>query len=129
VTVRGHYEPVALEQIDRVSVDGGKLVLDGGGASVAVTLPASADTSQPTRHWALTTEREVGTGRRSLTFTHNQSVEDFTVELPIEDAEIRFGVFAGRESGEVMAFAWGQKSKSYWGYLTIMGAPESSPSR
>src|SRR5262245_10641757 len=83
VVVRGQYEPVALDQIDRVSIDNGKIVLHGSSTTVTVGPPPTADMSQSRRHWALTTENELKNGLRALTFTHNMSVEDFTLELPI----------------------------------------------
>jgi hypothetical protein len=122
VVVRGQYEPVALDQIDRVSIDNGKIVLHGPSTSVTVGPPPTADMSQSRRHWSLTTENELKDGQRALTFTHNMSIEDFTIELPVGSAELRYGSFADREEGEVMVLAWGAASKSFWGYLTIKGA-------
>jgi hypothetical protein len=114
----GAYTPVVLDSIERVSVDAGKLVLRGSSSSVAIDPPASADLSKPTRNWALTTESDLD-GRRSLTFTHAQSVEEFTIELPPGQGNVLYGVFAAPADREVMVLAWGAESRSYWGYLTI----------
>jgi hypothetical protein len=116
--VRGELVPVALDRVGRVSVDKGKLVLHGSLLTVAVDPPASADVSQPTRVWALTTEAHVD-GKRVVTFTHSESVEDFSIELPGSDAELLYGVFPSKTGGEVMVLAWGSETRCYWGYLTI----------
>jgi hypothetical protein len=122
VVVRGQYEPVALDQIDRVSIENGRIVLHGSSSTVTVEPPPTADMSQSRRNWALTTENELKDGQRALTFTHNMSVEDFTIDLPVGSAEIRYGTFADQKEGEVMVLAWGAESKSYWGYVTIKSA-------
>jgi hypothetical protein len=121
VQVKGEYSSIALDRVDRVSIENGKIVVHGSAGSVALEPPAGADTSQPTRTWALTTETEAGR-KRLVTFTHAMSIQDFTIELPEGDDELRYGVFANHQSGEVMVFAWGSNSKSYWGHLTIHGA-------
>ena len=121
LTVSGQYHAVALPAVDRVSLSSGALVLHGGAAAYQPVLPAAADTSRPTRNWALTTELDTSGDGRALTFTHNISVQDFTIELPVGEAEIRYGAFVSRDGGEIMILAWGANSKSYWGYLTISG--------
>lgn len=120
--VRGEFSPVLLDRVARVSVDKGKLVLHGTFGTVAMDPPASADVAQPTRVWALTTEAVVD-GKRAVTFTHSESVEDFSIELPGSDAELLYGVFASRAGGEVMVLAWGDQARSYWGHLTIARRP------
>ena len=116
--VRGQYAPLALDSIDAVSIRDGQLVLRGASGEATVDAPAGADLSRPTRHWALTTEATAD-GRRVVTFTHSQSVEDFTIELPEAAAELRYGVFSAPGGGEVMVFAWGGGGQSFWGHVTI----------
>jgi hypothetical protein len=116
--VQGQYTPVALESIDGVSIQEGKLMLRGPSGTIAVDPPAGADLAKPTRHWALTTEA-AGDDHRTITFTHSQSVEDFSIELPPANAELRFGVFSGPGGGEVMVLAWGTGGRSFWGHVTI----------
>lgn len=118
MTVRGEYKELTLDRVDSVSVDGGKLVFHGTG-TIAVDPPASADTSKVVRHWALVTEGDGDGHVRAVTFTHDMSLEDFTIELPSSDAMLHYGVFAGPDGTEVMVFAWGKDSQSYWGYVTL----------
>ncbi len=118
--VRGEYRPVALVDVDRVSIANGKLVLHGGAASVTVDLPAGVDTSKPTRNWALTTDTSAGS-QTAYTFTHAETLDDFTIELPAGEGELRYGVFERGSGGEVMALAWSQGGKSYFGWLSITG--------
>ena len=118
--VRGEYAPVTLAEVDRVSIEGGRLVLHGGAARVTVDLPAGVDTSQPTRNWALTTDTSAGS-QTSYTFTHAESLDDFTIELPATDRELRYGVFKNGSGAEVMALAWSHEGKSYFGWITITG--------
>ena len=125
VQVKGEYSSIALDRVDRVTIANGKIVIHGAAGSVTVDPPAGADASKPTRTWALTTETEVGR-KRLITFTHAMSIQDFTIELPEGDDELRYGVFSTPQAGEVMVLAWGSNSKSYWGYLTIHGASSES---
>ena len=118
LTVRGQYVGVeALDRVERVSIDNGRLVLRGS-TTVTVELPPSADPTMPVRHWALLTETDLGR-MRAINFTHDESLDEFTIELPASMAPLRFGVFAGRDGAEVMVFAWGDNSRCYWGYVTI----------
>jgi hypothetical protein len=106
--IRGEYAPVKLPEVDRVSIEGGKLVLHAAAASVTVELPAGVDTSKPTRNWALTTDTDQG-DRTAYTFTHAESLDDFTIELPSADGQLRYGVFEHGSAGELMALAWAGK--------------------
>ena len=81
-------------------------------------VPGGANPDKPQRTWALTTEGTGDSGRR-FTFVHNESLADFSIELPPSEAPLRFGVLEGPSGGDVMIFAWGEKSRSYWGYVTI----------
>ena len=120
--VRGEYSPAALDRIARVSIDSGKIVLNGTSASLTLDPPAGADTSLPTRNWALTTDASTDE-KRSLTFTHNQSVEDFTIEVPPGGADVLYGVFTGPGGTEVMVLAWDSGTDRFWGYVTIARRP------
>jgi hypothetical protein len=124
VIVKGQYSSLALDKVDTVSMKDGQLVVRGSFESVAVTLPAAADPTKPVRHWALVTEANVN-DRRVLTFTHDESLDDFTLELPPTDAGVHYGVFEGRDGAEVMVLTWGADSKCYWGYVTIVHTPAS----
>ena len=121
LSVNGQYASVAIDHIDRLSVDGDQLVLHGSSASVTVPLPPGADQPKPGEHWALVTESNDG-GKRTLTFTHEQSLDDFTIRLPASDAELRYGTLPGKTGDDVLVFAWGKDSRSYWGYVTIARA-------
>ncbi len=118
VTVTGEYQPIAIDQIDRLSVERGKLVLHGSSATVIVDLPPATDPAKANQQWALVTEGEEN-GKRTLTFTHEQSLDDFTISLPAGDAELRYGTLSGRAGDDVVVFAWGRDSRSYWGFVTV----------
>jgi hypothetical protein len=121
VVVDGEYSSLALDKVDTVSMKDGQLEVKGSFDSVAVTLPAGADAARPLRHWALVTDANVN-DKRQLTFTHDQSLDDFTLELPPGDAEVHYGVFEGRDGAEVMLLTWGADARCYWGYVTIVHA-------
>ena len=118
LTVRGEYNAVAIDQIDGMALRDGKLALRGSQATIAVDLPSAADATKPGRGWALITE--TGTGdRRSVTFTHETTLDDFTLELPASNAPLRYGSLAGKNGDDVLVFAWGENSQSFWGWVTI----------
>jgi hypothetical protein len=118
LVVTGQFSPVAIESVERVSIDNGRLVLHGASTTATVDLPTSTDTSQANRGWTLVTEGEDG-DVRSLTFTHEMSLDDFTLELPNSPAPLKYGSFAGRDGHDLLVFAWGAASKSYWGWVRI----------
>jgi hypothetical protein len=122
VVVDGEYSSLALDKVESVSMKDGKLEVKGSFESVAVALPAGADAARPVRHWALVTEANVD-DHRLLTFTHDQSLDDFTLALPPGEAEVHYGVFEGRDGAEVMLLTWGADARCYWGYVTIVHAP------
>jgi hypothetical protein len=119
LTVRGEYNAVALDQIDGMSIRDGRLALRGSSTTAMVDLPPSADPAQANRGWALVTETMLG-DRRSVTLTHETTLDEFTLELPASEAPLRYGSLGGRNSDDVLVFAWGEKSRSYWGYVTIV---------
>jgi hypothetical protein len=116
--VRGEYKSIALERVDGLALENGKVLVRGPAGSVPLDMPAAADTSRPNRQWVLVSEADTG-GRRIVNFTHEESVEDFTLDLPAGDSELRYGAFSGREGGDVMVFAWTDDSQAYSGYVTI----------
>lgn len=118
LTVRGEYNAVALDRIDGMSIRDGRLALRGSATTTLVDLPPSADPTQANRGWALVTETNVG-DQRSLTFTHETTLDDFSLELPGSEAPLRYGSLGGRGGDDVLVFAWGTNSRSYWGYVTI----------
>jgi hypothetical protein len=122
MVVRGTYSRVDLDRVDRLSIEGGKLVLHGSSSTVAIDLPPSADPDQPNRHWTLATEGENDQGR-VLTFTHDMSLDDFTIQLPPTEAPIRFGALTGRDGNDVLVLAWGENAQSYHAELTIQAGP------
>jgi len=116
--IKGQYAPIALDRVDSVSVENGKLVVHGPTATQNVDLPAGAQASNPDPHWSLTTETESG-GKRMLTFTHNETIDDFSIEIPAGTADVHYGTLKS-QNGDVMLMAWGEKSRCYWGYVTIV---------
>ena len=54
-----------------------------------------------------------------MTFTHETTLDDFTLDLPASDAPLRYGTLGGRSGDDVLVFAWGENSKSFWGWVTI----------
>jgi hypothetical protein len=124
--VHGRYAPVAIDRVERLSIDGGRLVVHGSSTRVAVDFPTEADPAKPSGHWALITEGSAGDAR-VLTFTHDQSLDDFTIELPPSQAQVRYGTFAGRQGDDVMVFAWGDHSRAYWGYVSIARRDPTRP--
>lgn len=122
LAVSGEFQPIALDRVERVSIDSGRLVLHGSAGTASVDLPPNADPAQANRGWALVTEGE-GDQTRTLTFTHEMSLDDFTLELPASPAPFKYGSFAGRDGADVLVFAWGADSQSYWGWVTIRKTP------
>lgn len=119
LTIAGAYTPISLDRVARVAIEDGRLVVHGSSTNVSLDLPAGADASRVTRHWALVTESYLESGRRSLTFTHSELLDDFTIELPESEGPVRYGGFERQDGGEVLVFAWGESSASYWGWVTI----------
>jgi hypothetical protein len=118
VTAAGEYRPVAVDTVERMTIDNGKLVLHGQSASASVDLPAAADPEQRNRGWALVTEGE-SDGARTLTFTQESSLEDFTIQVPPGDGQVAYGSLGSRDGGDVLLFAYGSAPKAYWGYVVI----------
>jgi hypothetical protein len=118
LTVRGEYTAVTIDRIDGMALRDGKLAVRGSQATIAIDLPPSADATKPGRGWALVTETSTD-GRRSVTFTHETTLDDFTLELPASDAPLRYGSLAGKSGDDVLVFAWGENSQCFWGWVTI----------
>jgi hypothetical protein len=118
MTVRGEYSTVAIDQVDGMSLREGRLALRGPTTTTLIDLPPMADATNAGRGWALVTETAAG-DRRVMTFTHETTLDEFTVELPASDAPLRYGSLGGRNGEDVLVFAWGHDGRSYWGYVTI----------
>jgi len=118
LVVRGEYAPLALDRVEGLSFDKGKVIVRGSSSTVTLDIPAATAAAEPIRHWALVTEGEAG-GKRALTFIHDTTLDDFTIELPKSEAQLHYGVLSGKEGEEVMVLAWGTNSRSYSCYLTI----------
>lgn len=118
VTVTGEYKPVAIDSVDSMSIENGKLVLHGAAKTVSVDLPQNADPEQKNRGWALVTEGE-GDDSRTLTFTHEMTLEDFTVTVPNATGQVAYGSLGGRDGKDVLLFAYGSADKAYWGWARI----------
>lgn len=125
LVVTGQFSPVAIESVERVSLDNGRLVLHSASTSATVELPPSADPSQANRGWSLVTEGEDG-DTRTFTFTHEMSLDDFTLELPNSPAPFKYGSIAGRDGHDILVFAWGASSRSYWGWVRIEKRPTAA---
>lgn len=119
LTVGGRFAPLELDTVAGVTVADGKLIVRGSTGSVTLDPPAGANLSKAVRgRWALTTEFDAGTAR-SLTFTHAESLEEFTIEVPPSEGEVRYGVFEGPSGADVMVLAWGAEKRSYWAHVVI----------
>lgn len=128
MTVKGQYQPLKIDEVDGVSLKNGQLVVRGSFESVAIDLPPIIDVGAVTRHWALVTESNLD-NRKVISFTHDELLDDFTLEIPPTEAEMRYGVFAGKSGGEVMVLTWGTDAKCYWGWVTINRTKPSPPGR
>lgn len=118
VSITGEYKPVAIDSVDSLTIENGKLVLHGAAKTVSVDLPQNADPGQKNRGWALVTEGE-GDDTRTLTFTHEMSLEDFTITVPNAPGQVAYGSLGGRDGKDVLLFAYGGGDKAYWGWATI----------
>lgn len=126
VRAAGLLQRLSLPEVSGVTLREGRLFVRGATEEVPIDLPSFIDTAQVIRHWALVTEADRG-GKRLLSFTHDQSLDEFTLELPPTDADIKYGVFAHRDGGEVMVLAWGRESRCYWGYVRIEPRAAAAP--
>jgi len=119
LTVRGEYSALVLDEIAGMALQDGKLALrDASKKIVTVELPPIADATKPGRGWSLVTEATAN-DRRTVTFTHETTLDDFTLDLPASDAPLRYGSLGGKNESDVLVFAWGENSKSFWGWVTI----------
>jgi len=117
-TATGEYNRVDIDSVERMSIEDGKLVLHGTAKSVTLELPANADPDQKNRGWALVTEGE-GDGSRTLTFTQENSLEDFSITVPAAIGQVAYGSLGGRDGRDVVLFAYGSANKAYWGWASI----------
>jgi hypothetical protein len=118
VTATGEYRQLSIDAVERMTIDEGKLVFHGPSKSVSVDLPPGADASQRNRGWALVTEGETDRAR-TLTFTQETSLEDFTISVPPGEGQVVYGSLGDRDGGDLLIFAYGSGSQAYWGWVTI----------
>ena len=128
LAVSGEYKRATVDTVVRITIESGKLVVHGTSGTQALDLPPSADPDQQNKGWALVTEGE-DAGRRRLTFTHETSLDDFTIAVPASDGQIAYGSLGGRDGNDVLLFAYGSASKTYWGWASIAkrAAPAQQP--
>lgn len=118
LAVAGEYKRATVDSVERISIESGKLVVHGTSGTQALDLPPSADPDQQNKGWALVTEGEED-GARRLTFTHETSLDDFTIAVPASDGQIAYGSLGARDGSDVLLFAYGSASKTYWGWASI----------
>jgi hypothetical protein len=117
-TVKGSFERIEMNRVDSVAIEDGKFVVHGVGIAKK-DVPGDADPSQPAGHWSLTTETSKG-NVRTVTFTHDETLDDFQIDLPAGEAEVHYGTLKAKSGpGQVMLLAWGDNNICYWGYVTI----------
>lgn len=114
----GEYKPLSLDAVDRLTLENGKLVVHGPSSSVTLDVPPPAIPEQKTPAWALVTEGESETAR-SLTFTHEMSLDDFTIQVPASAGQVAYGTLTGKDKHDVLVFAYGTGAKCYWGWVDI----------
>ena len=117
-TASGEYKQVDIDSVERISLEGGKLVLYGAGGSVTVDLPGNVDPQQKNKGWALVTEGE-GDDSRTFTFTQETSLEDFSVTVPAAAGQVAYGSLGGRDGRDVVIFAYGSDHKADWGWTNV----------
>ena len=128
LAVAGEYKRATVDNVERITIEDGKLVVHGTSGSQSLDLPASADPDpdQQNRGWALVTEGEEA-GARRLTFTHETSLDDFTIAVPASEGQIAYGSLGGRDGNDVLLFAYGSASKTYWGWASITKRAAPAP--
>lgn len=118
LSVTGEYKQLALDAVDRLTLENGKLVVHSPGSSVTLDVPAAATPEQKTPGWALVTEGE-DEKARALTFTHEMSLDDFTLQVPPSPGQVAYGTLVGKNRHDILVFAYGSGAKSYWGWVEI----------
>lgn len=120
VTVTGAYHPVKVDGVERMTIENATLILHGQTGQASVPLPPNADPDQKNKGWALVTEGDGDDDHsRTLTFTQENSLEDFTISVPAAPGQVTYGSLGGRDGHDVLIFAYGTTEKSYWGWATI----------
>ncbi len=117
MTVRGEFRSLAVDRVEGLQLADGRLVARGSASTVLIEVPA-ADLAHATRRWTLVTDANLEAGKL-LVFTHEESLDEVEVTRPPTDATVRFAVFEGRDGGEVLVLAWGESSRSYWGWVSM----------
>ena len=128
LTVSGEYKRSGIDAVERIAIEDGKFVLHSTANTEPHDLPPTADPAQQNKGWALVTEGEED-GSRRLTFTHETSLDDFTIVVPASDGQVSYGSLGGRDGNDVLLFAYGSGSKTYWGWATIGKRPAATPAQ
>ena len=117
--VSGAYQPIAIDTVERLTVEAGRLIIHGASGQVAIELPPGVGEPRPGgQQWAIVTEGQAP-DKRSVTFTHEQSLDDVTINLPAGARGLRYGTLAAEGDGDVVVFAWVAAERSYWGFVRI----------
>ena len=118
LTVRGEYNAVAIDQIDGMAIRDGRLALRGPQTTVAVDLPPSADADEA--------GSRLGAGHRGCRHrrpNRHLHPRNHARRLHAGSARERraapLRTLGGRNGDDVLVFAWGENSKSFWGWVTI----------
>jgi hypothetical protein len=122
--ITGKYAPISIDRVDSLSLDNGKLTIHGSSTTITEDVPAGADPSKPERTWSLTTETDTGKDR-ALTFTHNETIDELTIDIPKGTADVHYGTLKDEKGNDVLLLAWGELGHCYWGYATI--TPKAGP--
>ncbi len=120
--VAGAYQALAIDRVDGLGRENGGVVVKGPSGSVPIDVPNTTDMSQPNSAWRLVTESNVDE-QRHLTFTHETTLDNFTIAVPSSQAELHYGAFLSKEGGSVLIFAWGDEGRCFWGYVTVKPRP------
>ena len=118
LAVTGEYTRVQVDAVDRLTLEGGKLVIHSPNSSVTLDVPAGADAQQKQPGWALVTEGE-REDARSLSFTHEISLDDFSIDVPPSPGQVAYGTLSGKSGHDLLVFAYGSGGKCYWGWVDI----------
>jgi hypothetical protein len=116
--VSGVYQPIAIDRVDGLGRENGRVIVKGPSGNVPIDVPANVDMTQPNQAWRLVTE-STRDGRRYLTFTHETTLDNFTIDVPDTEGEMHYGAFLAKDGGSVLIIAWGVDGHSYWGWVTV----------
>jgi len=116
--VSGVYQPITIDRVDGLGRENGRVIVKGPAGNVPIDVPATVDMTQPNQAWRLVTE-STRDGQRYLTFTHETTLDNFTIHVPDTAGEMHYGAFLATDGGSVLIIAWGDEGHSYWGWVTV----------